>query len=169
MPGPKIEMLVLQLEKAMRDTLAAAEKVPEASRFRQLQEGKATPLWLLGHLTNTINTVVLRWTFSQESILTREHARLFSPDFAAGTPPTADATMYPEWGEVVALYTQAMTQAIEGVRSLADEELAGPLPGRMPEPLRAFFSSIEATLVQMVSHDAYHRGQIGMMAALKVD
>ncbi len=169
MPGPKIDLLVLQLEKAQRETVAAANKVSEATRLRQLQAGKATPLWLLGHLANTINTLVLRFTLSQESILTREQARLFSPDFAAGTPPTSDAAMYPTWDEVLGLYNQAMTQAIEGLRSLSDEDLPAPLPGRMPEPLRAYFSSIEVTLVQMIAHDAYHRGQIGLLAALHVD
>lgn len=169
MPGPKIDLLVAQMEKARRDTLAAAGNVPVEARLRQLQEGKATPLWLLGHLANTVNTVVLRWIFLQESILTREQAKAFSPDFAMGLPPSTDASQYPTWDEVVALYDTAMTRAIDGMRELDEGQLPEALPGKLPDPLRAFFSSIETTLMQMVSHDAYHRGQIGMLAALKLD
>jgi len=165
--NPKIEMLVRQLEKARNDTLAAAAKVPEANRYRQLQPGKATPLWLLGHLANTVNSVVLLWTLTGESLMPREAAKKFAPDFAGGAPPTANPEDYPDWDHVVSLYDFIMIDAIEGVGEMTDAQLPEPLAGRMPEPLRGFFSSNEVTLHQMISHDAYHRGQIGLLGSLK--
>ena len=89
---PKIETLAKLLEKAKQETLTTAAKVPDANRFLQLGEGKATPMWLLGHMTNTINSIVLVWTLQGESILTREQAKLFAPDFAGGAPPTPSDT-----------------------------------------------------------------------------
>lgn len=167
MANPKIELLVVLLDKGRKDTLAAAAKVPEDKRLFQLQEGKATPLWLLGHLANTVNTIVLRWTLEEEGLLTKEQAKLFAPDFARGTPPSSDPAMYPTWEETLDLYDRVMQQAISGISKFSDDDLPKPLPGRMLDQMRAFFSSIEVSLNQMVHHDAYHRGQIGMLAALR--
>lgn len=166
MANPQVELLVRQLKKAHTETLSAAGKVPEANRLLQLQEGKATPLWLLGHLANTVNILVLRFILRHEGFLKREISRVFSPDFAGGTPPSNDASLYPAWDEVVALYDQVMTTAIDGIAQLSDDDLPKPVPGNMPDPLRAYFTSIEVVLMQMVNHDAYHRGQIGMLANL---
>lgn len=166
MSSPQIDLLVRQLKKAQSDTLSAAAKVPEQNRLLQLQEGKATPLWLLGHLANTVNILVLRFILEQDGFLSRDVSRVFSPDFAGGTAPSADASLYPAWDEVVALYDKVLGAAIEGIAQLTDEDLPKPVPGRMPDPLRAYFSSIEVVLLQMVNHDAYHRGQIGMLANL---
>jgi hypothetical protein len=166
MSNPKIELLTAMLKKAHTETLAAAARVPEQNRMLHLQEGKATPLWLMGHLANTVNTIVLRWTLEQEGYFDRDLSRVFSPDFAKGTPPSTDASLYPSWDEVVALYDTVMTTAIAGMEQLSDDDLPKPLPGKMLDAMRAFFSSIEVALCQMVHHDAYHRGQIGMLAKL---
>ncbi|MBI1318415.1 MAG: DUF664 domain-containing protein [Candidatus Hydrogenedens sp.] len=163
---PKIETIVQQLQKARKDTLATAQKVTPENRLRQLQAGKATPLWLLGHLANTLNSVVLIWTLQRESQIAREVSKMFAPDFAGGKAPSANADDYPPWEEVVALYDRIMGLVIDGVSQMVDDQLPEPLAGKLPEPLRAFFSSNEVTLYQMISHDAYHRGQLGLLGAL---
>ena len=166
MSNPKIELYVEMLRKAHADTLRAAAAVPETHRLVQLAPGKATPLWLVGHLANTMNTVVLRWTIQSDSLLDRGVAKLFSPGFAGGTPSTDDAAIYPAWDEAAALYDQIMARAVAGIGTLDDNVLDQPLPGRVPDPLRQFFSTVGVTLSQMVAHDAYHRGQLAMIGAL---
>lgn len=166
MSKTKIALYAEMLEKARLDTLRVAGNVPEGSRLRQLAPGKATPLWLVGHLTNTMNTVVVRWIIQGESLVDREFGKLFAPDFAGGMAPSADATLYPAWDDVLALYDNVMAAAIAGIGALDDSLLPEPVPGRMPDPLRQFFSSVGVTFNQMVAHDAYHRGQIGMIGAL---
>jgi uncharacterized damage-inducible protein DinB len=166
MSNPKIDLFVEQLSKARQDTLKAASAVPDSARLLQLKPGKATPLWLVGHLANTVNTVVLRWMLDVPGVLSREQAMLFAPDFAGGAPVSADANQYPAWSEVVALYDKAMSSVLEQLpKNLSDNDLPAPLK-RAPEPMRTFFSSNGVTLMQMVSHDAYHRGQIGLLAKL---
>lgn len=164
MANTKMAVYATLLETARAETLAAAAAVPEDRRLYQLAPGKATPLWLMGHLANTINAVVRLWILERESLLTREQAKRFAPDFAGGAPPSDDPAAYPPWDEVVALYDQAMVDAIAGIPALDDALLPGPLPGRMPEPLRGFFSSVEFTLGRMVAHDSYHRGQMALLA-----
>jgi len=166
---PKIETIVALLEKCKAETLATAAKVPEENRYRQLAEGKATPMWLLGHLTNTMNTVVLIWTLGESSILTRDQAKLFSPDFAGGKTPTSNPGDYPAWDEIVALYDEAMTRAIMGVGKMTDDQLPGHLAGKVPDAMREFFSSNQVTLHQMITHDSYHRGQMALLAAVPID
>jgi hypothetical protein len=164
MSSVKVSVYATLLAKAREETLAAAAAVPEDRRLYQLGAGKATPLWLLGHLANTVNAVLRLWILERESLLDRAQSMCFAPDFAGGKAPTADPADYAPWEEVVALYDRVMADAIEGVAALEDALLPEPLPGRMPEPLRGFFSSVEFSLGRMVAHDAYHRGQLAMLA-----
>jgi hypothetical protein len=166
MSNVRVSVLVELLKGAHDHTLQIAESVPETHRLKQLQDGKATPLWLLGHLANTINTIVLIYTLEQPSVLSREQAKLFSPDFVGGETPTTNADEYPSWDEVVELYKTAFAKALEGIEALDDESLPNPLPGKLADEMRDFFSSIGTTLGIMINHDAYHRGQIGMIAKL---
>ena len=162
----KIELYVEMLEKAKAETLAAAGKVGQSQALYQGREATATPLWLLGHMANALNGVTLIWVFCGEGVLTREQRKPFAPDFAGGAPPTSDATAYPPWQDVIQCYNAVMTKVIEEVRAMEDAWLPKPLKGEVPEPLRAFFPSNGATLNQMVSHDAYHRGQIALLTRL---
>lgn len=164
MASSKVGLYAAMLDKAKSDTLTTLGRVPESMRLRQIREGGATPLWLVGHLANTINTIVLRWILRAPSCFSREESMLFAPDFAGGTPPSADAGMYPPWDEVVAKYEEVMSQAIEGLKALDDDALDQPLHDKVPEMFRQLFPTVEATLMQMVSHDAYHRGQVGLLS-----
>ena len=166
MSNTRMNLYIELLEGARKHTLQIAESVPETHRLKQLQEGKATPLWLLGHLANTINTLIVVYTLQQPSLLTKEQSILFAPDFVGGKTPTDNPDEYPSWDEVIALYNAAFDKALAGLRELDDSVLENPLPGKLHESMRNFFSSIGVTLGIMVNHDAYHRGQIGMIAKL---
>jgi len=166
MSNTRINVYIDLLEGARKHTLQIAESVPEANRLKQLQEGKATPLWLIGHLANTINTLIVVYTLQQSSLLDRETSKLFAPDFVGGTPPSSDPGIYPAWDKVIALYNEVFDAALAGLRELDDSALDNPLPGKLNDQLREYFSSIGITLGIMINHDAYHRGQIGMLAKL---
>ncbi len=166
MAGTQINLLQEQLTFCRDETLRIAGNVPESHWLKQLVDGKAHPMWLIGHLTNTVNTVVVRWTLGERLEMPKGFGRRFAPDFAGGLPITGNAEDYPEWDEVVSLYRLVMTTAIDGIGKLADDELPNPLPGEVPDQLRGFFSSIGRSLSIMVSHDSYHRGQIGMLSKL---
>lgn len=166
MNNTRMSLYIELLEGAQKHTLQIAESVPETHRFKQLQEGKATPLWLIGHMANTVNTLVGVYMLQQPSVLSREHSILFAPDFVGGTPPTTNPDEYPTWDEVIGIYNACYEKALAGLRELDDSVLGNPLPGKLDDKMREFFSSIGVTLNVMVSHDAYHRGQIGMLAKL---
>jgi hypothetical protein len=160
----KIDLLREQLESARVETLATASRVPAAAELYQLGEGRPTPLWLIGHLANTTNTLILRWTLRGENLVSKEFSKLFAPDFGGGEPPTTDAAKYPSFAEVVQTYDTVMQAAIAGLGAVDDDILANPIPVPLPEPIREKFPNIGKTLQRAVAHDAYHRGQIGMLS-----
>jgi hypothetical protein len=166
MSNDRVRLIADMLEGARKHTLQIAESVPETHHLKQLQEGKATPLWLIGHLANTVNTLVIVYTLQQDSVLTKEQSISFAPDFVGGKTPTANPADYPSWDEVIDLYNAVFDKALAGIRELDDSVLGAPLPGKLADEMRSFFSSIGTTLGIMISHDAYHRGQIGMIAKL---
>ncbi|MBX7254807.1 MAG: DinB family protein [Candidatus Hydrogenedentes bacterium] len=166
MDNPKIEIYRSQLAFCRTETVRVAEDVKPELRLVQLREGKAHPMWLIGHLTNTINTVVIQWMLGKNSLVPRGFSRKFAPDFAGGSPITNQASDYPAWEEVLGLYKQIMDCALENLAELNDSDLELPLKGEMPEGLRSFFSSNGRTLAIMASHDSYHRGQIGLLSHL---
>jgi hypothetical protein len=163
MSKSKIELYQSQLKRCRAETLKIAGGVPERRRLAQLKDGKAHPLWLLGHLANTMNVVCLQWVLEKESLTPKGFGKKFAPDFGGGAPITPNP---PGWDEVAGVYDQVLSAAIDNVSALSDEDLPLPLKGRIPEPLREFFISNEFTLTQMVIHDSYHRGQIGLLGKL---
>lgn len=166
MENPKLTILIELLKQARAQTLKAAQGVPESHRFKQLQAEKATPLWLLGHITRTVDRVIIEWMLEQPHLLSDELRQLFAPSMVGGTPPTTNPADYPAWDEVVALYDSVTARAIEGLPSLADTDLDKPLPGDLPPNYRELFPTIGAALQRVVYHDAYHRGQMGLLAKL---
>lgn len=162
----KIELLVDQLSFCREQTLKTASGVPEANRLLQLRPAKAHPLWLVGHLANTANVIMVQWVLNGDSVTPKGFGKMFAPDFGGGAPVTPNAADYPAWDDVVATYDTTLATAIDLAKNLSDDDLPKPLPGRIPDPLRQHFSSIGKSLNIMVLHDSYHRGQIGLLAAL---
>ena len=154
-------------EKCMLSTLKVAERIPEANYFRVLQEGKAHPLWLLGHITNTHHFLLHMTCFGQTPILPKEHAKLFSPDFAGGAPIVTDPATYPAWGEVVNNYRTVCEACLGHIRALRDEDLPGEFKGKANDFVKNMFGNVEGTIRHMIHHDAHHGGQMALLGALK--
>ncbi len=91
MANTKVTLLRDQFQFALEETLTVAGRVEGGAQLYQPGEGRPTALWLVGHLANTINTIVIRWILNGENALSKEHAKLFAPDFGGGTPPSSDA------------------------------------------------------------------------------
>ncbi len=166
MDNTQISLFIELLKAGRTHTLQVADSVPETHRFKQLAEGKATPTWLLGHLARTIDRIVIGWTLQQDSILGEELGKRFAPAQVDGDPPTTNPDDYPPWDDVKELYIKTMRTAIEGLAALTDADLDKPLPGDLPAGYRERFSSIGVALKLLVAHDAYHRGQMGLLAKL---
>ena len=166
MSTQKVDLHIQQITLCKTETLRVAGGVAEADRFRQLKDGKAHPAWLVGHLANTVDSIVLGWMLLQESTLSKGFKKQFAPDFAGGLPITGKPEDYPAWDEVLGHYEEVLNKAAAGLAALDDASLDGPLKGSIPDALRNRFSSVGHTLTFLVLHDSYHRGQIGMLSKL---
>lgn len=154
------------LLSAMEATTTAAEKIPEAKRMKQTQEGKAHPLWFIGHLANTNNLILQRWCCDGESLLSSDYRKMFAPESMGGNPIVADPGAYPSWDEVVAAYVKVNETSAAGLAALSPEELVGQLRGGAPEAMHERMGNVEKCILGMISHEAYHRGQMNLVAAL---
>lgn len=154
------------LKKTCDATVSAAKTVAEEYRFRQAADGKAHPEWLLGHLASSLNTVVLQWVLCEESAVPKGFSRSFAPDFAGGAPITNKAEDYMAWDEVLRVYQDVSDKCVAGIRQIPDGDLPNPLKGAVPDQLRDFFPSNEATINNMILHDSYHRGQMALLNKL---
>lgn len=166
MSNPKIELFSELLETCITETAKVAGGVREQDRLLQLKDGKAHPLWLVGHLTNTLNTIVLQWVLGAESALPRAYGRTFAPDFAKGAPITKNPADYPGWDEVLEYHQKIGAQCVEGIKTLQDADLSQPLKGPVPDSRRDSFKTNQIALTRMINHDNYHRGQIGLLSKL---
>ena len=166
MNNTNVSVLIELLKQARSQTLSMAQSVPETHRFKQLQAEKATPIWLLGHIARTMDRVILEWILEVPHVLSDDLRQRFAPSMVGGTPPTTDPEDYPSWDEVVALYDTVTTRAIEGLPVITDSDLDKALPGDLPPNYRELFPTIGAALQRVINHDAYHRGQMGLLGKL---
>ena len=166
MSSDKIATYMKVLKVGFDRTLSDAANVPIEKRLVQLKEHKAHPLWLIGHLTNTLNMVCLHWSLGKDPVLPKEWGKMFAPDFAKGDPVVSDGSKYPAWDDVVVQYQSLSNQALEAIGTLTDADLESPARGPMPEMLKRHFSSLEAMIIMLIEHDAHHRGQMALLAKL---
>lgn len=166
MSNPKIEQLAELYQSCINGTVTAAEAVPEDARMRQAAEGKAHPLWLLGHLAFSFDTFVNVLTLGGAPACPGNYAALFAPAQAGGGPVSADASTYPSWDELLENYKKAGQAIIDGINKCTDDELTGDVKGSPPDAFKSFFPNLGSPLSGMTLHDSYHRGQIGLLANL---
>lgn len=166
MSNTKAEMYAGIYEAAVKATVGVAEKVPEDHRTRQAADGKAHPLWLLGHLTYSIDTFINHWALDGTANCPREYAKMFAPAQAGGDAVNSDASAYPAWDDILAIYKKSGAEVADAIRKLDDADLPGDLKGSIPDAAKGFFGNLEATLGGMGAHDSYHRGQMGLLSAL---
>ena len=167
MTNPRAQGVADLLDVATKATVAAANKIAEDKRMSQMSKGKAHPLWLLGHVTNTLSGAVNTVALGGRPTAPKEYAKMFAPDFLGGAPIESDASVYPAWKDVLAEYEKAAATAIAAIRELEDGDLDGSCKGNVPEPVKDFFAVLGTTLNSFVLHDTHHKGQMALLGAME--
>ena len=142
--------------------MADAEGIDPAKRLNPWLEGKAHPLWLLGHTAVVNNNLINLYSCEGESLVPEEWLEKFMPAHRGGVLPIPDPDFYPGWDEVLHQYTVIMDAAISGIYTLNDETMSGPLLGNAPPDLQERFGTVDAMLRFSAAHSAYHRGQMAL-------
>jgi hypothetical protein len=166
MAKDRVEQLAHTYQHALDETLKTLDKVPADKRFKQIKPGKAHPLWLLGHLAFSNDLIVNMLCLNSPSQLSPVYMQKFAPSILGGAAITPNAADYPAWDEILANYKKTASKSVELIRGLTDSDLTGGPKGKVPPEHADFFKVLGNTLGHMADHDAYHRGQIGLIAAL---
>ena len=166
MSRTRIEIYEKQYADAFRQTARAAEKVVEVKRMQQAAPDKAHPLWLVGHLALETDTMLNSVLFGAPMTLPERYGTLFAPHFIGGQPVSADASVYPAWDDVFGEYKRVSAVVLEHIAGADDADLAGDIKGTAPRGFEKMIKSFEGLLGFMLQHDAYHRGQLALLAKL---
>lgn len=166
MSKDRVNQIADMWEATIKATVGAADKVPEDKRMKQLQDGKSHPTWLLGHLAFATSFLVLTVGLGASPAVPMEWRLKFAPDFAGGEFIDSDATKYPAWDEILDGYKKSGEATVAAIRALEDADLAGGAKGEVPEILKDMFESLGNALVSFIGHNAYHTGQMNLIAAL---
>ena len=110
------------------------------------------PLWQIGHLAN------VRAHLSKMGPNPVVFPAAWEPLFTRGSTPLGDRAVYPAMSMVMATFDTAHAAAVEALKSLTPEKLAGP------HSLEGFKESHPALgdllMVLTLLHDGMHAGQI---------
>ncbi len=166
MSSARTELFSESYKKAVDATVKVAEAVAADKQFKQAAEGKAHPLWLLGHLTMTMDMLVNHWMLGLDMSMPPEWGQTFGPKEFGGIPITTNAADYPEWDTILDTYKKAGARAAEKIASLSDEDLTKHALGRMPDQFKEMFGVLNDSIPGDAVHDAYHRGQMALLANL---
>ncbi len=167
MSDPRAEIYANELQACIDATVKMAEALTAEQQFLQAKSGGAHPAWLIGHLANTLDTVVNPWALNAERMLPKGFGRRFAPQFVGGDPITENKDDYPPWDDILAEYKKVGAACVDGIRKLTTAELDGGLRGNVPDQFKDFFGNTQATIASMIRHDSHHRGQMALLAALK--
>ena len=141
------------------------KKCPEALRFTQFAPGKATPIWLVGHLANVAEFLGNVMGMNAPVGLPANYRKLFMPVEFGGVAITANPADYPSWDEVVANYAKVMARLAEEARGIPDSELLGATRGKVPDPVKGMIGCLQDSLTVNILHDSHHRGQLAMLVS----
>jgi hypothetical protein len=164
MSRAKIEVYEKLFATAFAATEKAAGDIAPENRLRQSKDGKAHPLWLLGHLTFATDAIVNSVVLGGETTLPKQYQKLFAPGMIGGADITTDASQYPAWDDIVEKYKAVTANTLALLKKAQDSDLPGGMKGQTPPGFEEFFKSFEGTLGYMLGHDSYHRGQMTLLA-----
>jgi len=110
--------------------------------------------WVAGHLLNTRMTSIAKVAGLQPD-------DAYSAQFGRGVSldPGAD---YPPIGEITAKWKETAAAISEGINNIPEEVLAAKSPAQAP----IADDSIRGLLSFLLSHEAYHIGQLGILRKL---
>ena len=166
MSSVRAEVYATLYQNAVNATVKTAEALPEGNRFRQAAEGKAHPLWLLGHMSMSLGMLTNHWSLGRDLEIPQEWSATFGPSEFGGKAITTNPDDYPGWEEILAAYKKAGAVAVEAVGALTDEQLEGYALGPQPEQFKEAFGILNKFIPGNATHDTHHRGQMSLLSGL---
>lgn len=150
--------------KSCERTKEVIESCPPDRHLFCLGEGKATPLWLVGHLGCITDLLGRVYGLGTARLFPQEWRLRFTPHSFGGEAITAAADSYPSWSEVADVYDKVTRAYVEDLGSIGPEDLGQPSKGDPPEALRNVIPTVWSSIRLNIGHDSHHRGQLALLA-----
>jgi len=157
------EFAVGALENARWLATQAVEGLSREEMMFQPKEGLNHATWLLGHIVESENGLILSFCKGENLLPKGWHET-----FGIGSTPKADASDYPTKDEILGHMEKVHAAAVEYVKSLSPEDLDRRPPGidHLPERAQELFSTVGKCIWGHVTHASSHAGQITMLRRL---
>ena len=151
------------MESARWLATQAVEGLTDEEMMFQPKPGLNHPLWLLGHIAESENGLILSFCKGENLLPEGWHGK-----FGIGSKPDADAGGYPSKDEILAHMEKVHAAAVAYVESLTPDDLDRRPPGidHLPERAQEMFSTIGKCIYHHVGHACAHAGQITMLRRL---
>jgi len=147
------EMLAAQVERVRGFTLTIAKEFSDGDMMYQPKEGLNHPLWILGHIALSQDSLIRAMCCGKEKK---------RPDWAAlfgmKTKPSADRGAYPSREAILNEMAAIQRESVEALRAMPDEELFAPLPKGVSGP--PFLKMRADAAMLAISHEGMHQGQL---------
>ncbi|MBL4591593.1 MAG: DinB family protein [Phycisphaerales bacterium] len=112
-------------------------------------------LWILGHLVYSECSITHSMILGKESCPLQDWKDLFG----YGSEPKCDASIYPDFDELLAKWEEVRAFTLSTLDSMSDDDLDKPAPG-CPEEWAAFFGTIGLCFGMKITHPMMHYGQL---------
>jgi uncharacterized damage-inducible protein DinB len=150
-----LEIIRKNLEFSFEWIWPLAEDLAEAPMTRPRAQGGNHATWTMAHVAHAHAGLTSMITGKPSPI------DAWGKVVAGGTQPVDDASVYPDYAEILTAYRTAHDETLALVDSLGEKDL-DRAPAIVPEYLKDFpdFQSIGNLLVFIPMHDMSHRGQL---------
>lgn len=111
------------------------------------------PLWVLGHLVTSEASMTAGFILGEQNPLARWDAL-----FGMGSQPTADASQYPSWDELVQTSKSVRAATLKLLDSYTDADLSKP--SKAPPEYGLYFGSVGKVFLMVANHAFFHAGQV---------
>jgi len=148
------ELIKMNLDMGFGMTLQMVGDMKDSATVFPSPKGGCHPLWLLGHLAYSEGTMLQQFMLGEENPLAE-----WKEIFADGTEPSADASKYPPFDEVLAKLQETHQKSVELLESFSEADLDTPSKG-CPEQYQAYFGTYRQCFSMIAAHCMMHRGQL---------
>ena len=143
----------MQLKLTRASTLQLLEDMRDAPLTFPTPRGGCHPLWILGNLALSEALFLHEWILGEASPLAE-----WEPVFGMGTEPSAEASDYPSFDEVMVEVQAVRERVLSVFEAFTEAELDAP--SHAPGEMAKFFGTRRQVFLIMANHWLVHRGQV---------
>ena len=147
-----IELIKLALTNGTQWTMGLINDMKDAPLTQPTPNGGNHPLWVLGHIVRAESDLLDGFILGQPNRFPELEK------FSMGNEPTTNAEDYPSIDELLEKFEQIRAATLAHLDTISDADL--DQKSHAPEEFGPFFGTVGAVFCAMITHMAFHSGQV---------